>query len=276
VQWEDAPKSIHNKRSLRFPSMLRCAAWTLVAVACFRARAGAAGPPQAITAGGYHTCALQADGTVTCWGFNDQGQAPQVTIGPAELPVGAVGVAYSTTITATGGTAPYAFDVVTGTLPAGLSLSAGGVLSGTPPAGGMYPITVRAVDAFTVPFSARRDYTVTVREALDVGDDHTCGIAADGAVVCWGDDDDGQSTPPAGVFQQVSGGNSHTCGLRVDGTVACWGSNGLGESTPRAGTFSQVSVVGVARSGCARMTRWRAGEATLMASLRRRPGSSGW
>ncbi|WP_415583667.1 putative Ig domain-containing protein, partial [Janthinobacterium lividum] len=40
--------------------------------------------------------------------------------------------AYSATLSATGGTAPYTFSVSSGTLPAGLSLNgATGVLSGT-------------------------------------------------------------------------------------------------------------------------------------------------
>jgi hypothetical protein len=59
------------------------------------------------------------------------------------LPAGAIGAAYSTTISATGGTSPYTFSIDTGgtQLPAGLSLSNSnnqGVISGTPSAAGTF------------------------------------------------------------------------------------------------------------------------------------------
>ncbi len=50
------------------------------------------------------------------------------------LPNGQVGTAYSTTLAASGGTSPYTWSLTAGTLPAGLSLSASGVISGTPTA----------------------------------------------------------------------------------------------------------------------------------------------
>lgn len=58
---------------------------------------------------------------------------PPITINPASLSNGLVGTVYtSATFTATGGTAPYQFSVISGTLPAGLTLTSAGVLSGTP------------------------------------------------------------------------------------------------------------------------------------------------
>jgi hypothetical protein len=72
---------------------------------------------------------------------------PVITLSPATLPAGTVGVAYSQTLTASGGTAPYVFTVTAGTLPAGLTLTPGGVLSGTPTAQGTSPVTIRGTDA---------------------------------------------------------------------------------------------------------------------------------
>ena len=69
-----------------------------------------------------------------------------LTVAPATLPNGTQGTAYSQTITASGGTAPYSFAVTSGTLPTGLSLSSGGVLSGTPSASGPFTFTVQATD----------------------------------------------------------------------------------------------------------------------------------
>ncbi len=39
-----------------------------------------------VSAGVSHTCAVGSDGTIACWGSNDGGQAPRVTISPADLP----------------------------------------------------------------------------------------------------------------------------------------------------------------------------------------------
>ena len=44
-----------------------------------------------------------------------------------------------------------------------------------------------------------------------------------------------RSTPPAGIFTSVSAGGDHTCGMKADGTVVCWGKNTSGEATPPAG-----------------------------------------
>ena len=81
---------------------------------------------------------------------------------------------------------------------------------------------------------------------VSAGGYHTCGLKGDGTVACWGENDYGQSTPPAGTFTQVSAGYGHTCGVKSDGTVACWGTNDYGQSTPPAGTFTQVSAGGAA------------------------------
>ena len=62
-------------------------------------------------------------------------------------PAGVVGAAYTDTLTATGGTTPYTWSLNAGTLPAGLSLSSAGVLSGTPTTAGSYPFTVNVIDA---------------------------------------------------------------------------------------------------------------------------------
>ena len=73
--------------------------------------------------------------------------APTITINPAELPGGKVGQAYAMTLTASGGAAPYSFAVTGGALPAGLSLTANGTLSGTPTSADTASFTVTATDA---------------------------------------------------------------------------------------------------------------------------------
>lgn len=59
-----------------------------------------------------------------------------VAITTTSLPNGKVGIAYSATLTATGGATPYTWALTVGTLPAGLSLNTStGVISGTPSQG---------------------------------------------------------------------------------------------------------------------------------------------
>jgi hypothetical protein len=107
--------------------------------------------------------------TITC---------PAVTISPLTLPGGITGIAYSQTITASGGTAPYSFAVTSGSLPAGLTLSSAGLLSGAPTAGGTYPITVTATDAYSC--AGSQSYSLLILQTpgapviTDISDNDAC------------------------------------------------------------------------------------------------------
>jgi hypothetical protein len=70
-----------------------------------------------------------------------------ITITPASLPSAQVGVNYSQQLTASGGAGPYTFTISSGTLPAGLSLSSGGLLTGTPTVGGSFTFTAQVTDS---------------------------------------------------------------------------------------------------------------------------------
>jgi len=87
-----------------------------------------------------------------------------VTVSPGSLPNGTVAAAYSQTISASGGVAPYSFAITAGAVPAGLTLSPAGTLSGTPTAGGTFNFTVTATDSspFPGPFAGSQAYTVTI------------------------------------------------------------------------------------------------------------------
>jgi hypothetical protein len=73
------------------------------------------------------------------------------------LPSATDNVAYSTTLTAAGGVAPYTWSVTAGTLPPGLVISTGGVISGTPTVTGGYVFTIQVEDSTSLivsePFS---------------------------------------------------------------------------------------------------------------------------
>ena len=72
-----------------------------------------------------------------------------VTITTSTIPAGQVGAAYSTLLAASGGTTPYSWSLGSGILPAGLSLSTGGTLSGTPTTAGSFTFTIKVTDSTT-------------------------------------------------------------------------------------------------------------------------------
>ncbi|MFZ2630099.1 MAG: IPTL-CTERM sorting domain-containing protein, partial [Desulfosalsimonadaceae bacterium] len=86
---------------------------------------------------------------------------PPITLLPTILPAGTVTSAYSQTITASGGVAPYSFTMTAGTHPAGLSpITAGGVIAGTPTTAGTFTFTVTATDDNGC--TGLREYTLVI------------------------------------------------------------------------------------------------------------------
>jgi uncharacterized repeat protein (TIGR01451 family) len=119
------------------------------------------------TADGSYSFTVQATDSSECSGsrgysvtITPSGACPTITLSPPSLSDGSPGVPYAATIRASGGTAPYSFTVLSGALPPGLSLSAGGSLSGTPTATGTFSFRIRARDASGCLGS--RTYTVTM------------------------------------------------------------------------------------------------------------------
>ena len=86
-------------------------------------------------------------------------QAP-LQIVTSALPSGTVGVAYSFSIAASGGTLPYTFSA-TG-LPLGLSMAANGNITGTPTAPGSSNVSVQVRDSATPPQTASRSIPITI------------------------------------------------------------------------------------------------------------------
>jgi hypothetical protein len=103
------------------------------------------------TTEGMFTFTIQAQDRNGCTGSRQYTvtiNCPTINLGPPGLPDGTVNHSYSKTITASGGNSPYTFSVSSGSLPPGLTLSPGGVLSGTPTTAGMFTFTVQATDSY--------------------------------------------------------------------------------------------------------------------------------
>jgi alpha-tubulin suppressor-like RCC1 family protein len=82
-----------------------------------------------------------------------------------------------------------------------------------------------------------------IPERLVLGDEHSCAIAADRRVKCWGSNQQGQLGPPATADRHAPGpdlrlrgrlvdavavGDDHTCAI-LAGALKCWGRNGAGQ-----------------------------------------------
>ena len=89
-------------------------------------------------------------------------------IGTAALSNGAVGAAYSSALTASGGTTPYSWSISSGSLPAGLSLTADGTVTGTPTSPGQSNFTVQVADSSSPVQQSSKPLSITVESKLAI------------------------------------------------------------------------------------------------------------
>ncbi|WP_161554236.1 RCC1 domain-containing protein [Stenotrophobium rhamnosiphilum] len=196
-----------------------------------------------LSAGGGHSCALQADRTVACWGHNSSG----------ELGDGG----------ATDGSAP---DRLTPFTVSGLtdvvSIVAGNSLSCALKTGGTVACWGSNLNGALGDGSTNYHSTPIAVSGLTsvvaiAASNHSCALKADGSVACWGSNSSGQVGIPvtpdkitapvmvdgiAGVVA-VATGWTHTCALKADGTAACWGDNSFGQLGTGHGTTSTPDTV---------------------------------
>jgi Putative Ig domain len=84
----------------------------------------------------------------------------------ASLPPGHASQPYFVTLAITGGTAPYSWSVSSGSLPAGVSLSNNGALTGTPSNIGSFSMTIKVSDSSATMQTASKAYSLTVMSAV--------------------------------------------------------------------------------------------------------------
>jgi alpha-tubulin suppressor-like RCC1 family protein len=201
------------------------------------------GPPpgvwQEVAAGDHFTCAVTTSNALYCWGYNGNGQlgasldeaqveAPTLVSGAWSSV--AVGEQHACAIRTDGSLWCWGRDFAN---------QLGNSLGGNPPA-----------NAPTVADAVPRTQWASVATF----DNHTCAIASDQTLWCWGSNTAGQADPSttgasaaptqidvAGspAWQAVSTGVVHTCAVTVDHALWCWGADYSGQS----GVASMVSIV---------------------------------
>jgi alpha-tubulin suppressor-like RCC1 family protein len=184
----------------------------------------------AISAGAYHSLAVQRDGTVWAWGWNAFGQLGDGTTTDRHAPVQVARIAGVTAIAAGGfhSVALVTLGVLTPTVWAwgwnGLGQLGDGTTTdrlvpvpvATPPGGGI--------------------------GAIAAGTYHSMMLFVDGSIGAWGWNAYGQLGDGTTVdrhvptlirsasgFVAVSGGGLHSLGVKPDGSVWAWGWNGVGQ-----------------------------------------------
>src|ERR1051326_3990771 len=118
------------------------------------------GIPTSIGTFGFIVTVTDAEGCTGSRSYTLVIDCPVLTFSPSSLPSGTMAVAYTQTITAGAGSAPYSFTVTSGTLPPGLTLAPNGVLSGTPSVSASFTFTVTAHDAQGC--TSANNYSVTI------------------------------------------------------------------------------------------------------------------
>ena len=89
-----------------------------------------------------------------------------LAVSTTSLSAGTVGTVYSASVQASGGTTPYTWSLSSGTLPAGLTLSSAGAISGTPTAAGTASFTVQVKDGANA--TATKSLSIVVAAAASV------------------------------------------------------------------------------------------------------------
>jgi hypothetical protein len=202
------------------------------------------------------------DGRPIGGGTSDVTPPPAVGISTASLPDGLVGESYDAYLTATGGDGTYTWTA--SGLPAGLSISPSGHISGTPTQGGTTSIHVAVTSSGK---SSESDVTIRVvapnakeRQAVMVaaGREFTCVLTKAGGVKCWGSNLDDQlgtgtnletSAEPVDVSGLTSGVASiaasyaAACAVTVGGDAYCWGHDLWEQTGPESSTSPTPHLV---------------------------------
>ena len=91
-----------------------------------------------------------------------------ISITTVSLPNAVMNAAYSRTLTAVGGTLPYTWSIIGGSFPAGLTLTDGGIISGTPTTTGTFSFVVQVSDAGNPTLSASKSLSLVIVQPISI------------------------------------------------------------------------------------------------------------
>ena len=199
-----------------------------------------------MSVGGEHVCAIDSsDGSVWCWGRNNDGQLGNGSTTDSSTPVKVKGVGGSGFLT--GATAVSAGGLHTCALVGTNVYCWGDDYDGQ--LGDDITLPASSSAASTTPVEVKTGSSTFLTGAIQVsaGGSHTCAVKSDNTVWCWGSDNEGQlgnnstsnSSLPVQVHgannigmlagvAQVSAGEYHSCAV-AGGNAYCWGDNSYGQ-----------------------------------------------
>ncbi len=178
-----------------------------------------------VSAGKSHTCAIQDNGELVCWGRNNFGQLGDGSNGLSQLPIEA-------------GLSGVPVQVSSGDWHSCAILDDASVECWGRNSDGQLG------DGTNIDRSSPISVGLGGQKAIAIsaGSTHTCAVLNDWSLRCWGANGNGQlgigntdsdSSPQTvnagGNVVAVSAGGSHTCVLLEDGDLKCWGDNSNGQ-----------------------------------------------
>jgi len=189
-----------------------------------------------ISAGSSHTCAIGSNGNAYCWGFNSSGQLGDGSTTQRATPV-AVSMPFSITFSSISCGNTHTCAIGSNGKAYCWGSNSNGQLGNGGTAQSTTPVLV---SQGAVPSG------VTL-SSISTGNTHTCAIASNGTIYCWGYNNYGQlgdgsttqSTIPVAVSQgaipsgvtlsSIGAGSSHNCAVGSNGQGYCWGLNNYGQ-----------------------------------------------
>ena len=192
----------------------------------------------AVSSGHSHSCGIQANESIVCWGLNDRR-----TIEPTgAFKSVSVGNEHSCGVRSDNGRV-----VCWGLNSKEVTPPPEGEFTAVS-AGGRHSCGIHDDSTLTCWPDNQHGYEPPsgLYKSVSVGWKHSCGVRTNGTVDCWGGNNEGQTNTPKGEFLMVSAGGEHTCGIRTDEKVTCWGSDdhSQGKSSVPGGLFTSVSAGG--------------------------------